>query len=284
METFELNNGNFLPAIGLGTFPMKHEIVKKAVAHLVENRKTDRGVVLLDTARDYGNESDLGIVLHDYLGKSKRENLFITTKIGNSQQMNYAKGGFIEADIECSLQNLRLEYVDMLLMHWPFPELYEKTWKLMEQIYKKGLVKNIGVCNFKIRHLERLLKVADVIPVVNQIELHPLRTAETDVAYCKKNGILVQAYCPLGLMDDSLKNSVILKTLASKYHKDIAQIILRWDFQNGIASVPKSSTLERIDSNFNIFDFCLSETEMEAIHLLNRDYKFYCESFYCPGY
>lgn len=283
-----LNDGNQLPAIGLGTFPMRRGVLDYAVSHFLKrNTKKADQKLLLDSARDYGNESDLGDSLSNIMLKDKnvrRENLFVTTKIGNAQQMLYAKGLSIEKDIECSLVNLKLDYVDLLLMHWPFPELYEKTWKLMERVHRSGMAKSIGVCNFQVRHLKRLLDFAELLPAVNQIEVHPLRTGKNDVEFCKLNRIQVQAYCPLGLMDDRIKENKLLKLLSAKYRKSIAQIILRWDYQSGIASVPKSSTADRIGCNFDIFDFRLTESEIAEIDSLNEDYKFYSESFYCPGY
>lgn len=281
-----LNNGNVLPPVGLGTFPMKASTLEYAVQNLAAPKSSLCGYILLDSARDYGNESDLGTCIEKICrgGDVKRKYLFITTKIGNRQQIIYDEGVDIRNDILHSLKSLKIDYLDMLLMHWPLPGYYIKTWKMMEKVLKEGLVKNIGVCNFRERHLKVLLEYADVVPAVNQIEIHPLRTAKKDVAFCRANGIQVQAYCPLGLMDSRIKNSGILNELAIKYGKTVPQIILRWDYQNGIASVPKSSSPERIASNFNIFDFDMSDDDISRIDNMNIDYKFYSESFYCPGY
>lgn len=286
MHDFILNNGNVLPAVGLGTFPMKASTLKYAVQYFVSQKAGLCSYILLDSARDYGNEADLGTCIEQVcLGMDiQRSDIFITTKIGNRQQKIYSEGIDIMYDIDQSLKDLKVEYIDMLLMHWPLPEYYIKTWRMMERVLQEGRVKNIGVCNFRVRHLKKLLEYADIVPAVNQIEIHPLRTAKKDVAFCHENGIQVQAYCPLGLMDNRIKNSNILKELAKKYGKTIPQIILRWDYQNGIASVPKSSSPERIESNYNIFDFNISEDDMSRIDNMNIDYKFYSESFYCPGY
>lgn len=286
MQAFELNDGNSLPAIGLGTFPMKSGTLNRAVDFFMNNHLNVQGRLLLDSARAYGNEKDLGKSLMRLFKKKvvKRENVFITTKISNGQQIAYNKGKPIEEDIKKSLSDLKLDCIDLLLMHWPYPNLYKNTWRLMENILKTGMVKSIGVCNFQERHLRSLLEDATFIPSVNQIEIHPLRTAKNDVAFCQRHRIQIQAYCPLGLMDNKIRSSAVLKQIAELHTKSIAQIILRWDYQQNIASVPKSSTPERIKSNFDIFNFELTDEEMRLIDSLNEDYKFYSESFYCPGY
>ncbi len=259
MEYFLLNNGNQLPAIGLGTFPMRRNVLDHAVYHYIKGNNSTKKKLLLDSARDYGNESDLGKSLSVLInqGKIKRENLFITTKIGNRQQMSHEQGIAIAKDIERSLSELN-EYIDLLLMHWPLPGLYEKTWNLMGSIYQSGLAKNIGVCIFSIRHLTRLLRSANIIPAVNQIEIHLLQTADEDIAFCKSRGIQLQAYS-LDLTDDRIRKSSVLNQIANRYNKNAPQIVLRWDFQKGVASIPKSSTPEQIENNFDIFDYELSK-------------------------
>lgn len=286
MFCFTLNDGNKLPVLGLGTFPMKKEVLDYSVKYFVSNLRDGDSKLLLDSARDYGNEKDLGASLSQLRSKSiiNREQLFITTKIGNVQQMECAGSDKMIESIKLSLSYLQLDYVDMLLMHWPLPDHYINTWKIMEEIKDLGLTKSIGVCNFRVRQMAELLEVATMFPAINQIEVHPLHTAREDIRFCQQQGIQIQAYCPLGLMDERIKNSLLLREIANVHHKDIAQVILRWNFQNGLASIPKSSSLKRIDSNFKIFDFELSDSEMCSIDAMNQNYKFYSESFYCPGY
>lgn len=286
MFYFTLNDGNKLPALGLGTFPMKKDVLDHAVKHFLSHTEACDSKLLLDSARDYGNEKDLGVSLSQLICKSvvSRERLFVTTKIGNRQQMRCTNSNSLIEDIKSSLRSLQLDYVDLLLMHWPLPDHYVYTWKMMEEVKNLGLARSIGICNFRIRHITKLLETSTIVPAVNQIEVHPLRTAKCDISFCQQQGIQVQAYCPLGLMDERIKNSQTLQKIANNHHKDIAQIILRWNFQNGLASVPKSSSPKRIDSNFSIFDFELSDSEISSIDAMNQDYKFYSESFYCPGY
>ena len=287
MQNFTLNDGFKMPCIGLGTFPMRKDVLKYAVNHFLTHEKNEGNKLLLDSARDYGNENDLGDCLHSLFTSHivNREQLFVTTKIGNRQQVDAKMGkvNLVES-VKQSLYYLQLDYVDLLLMHWPYPNHYIDTWKAMEEVKKLGLSKSIGVCNFRVRHMEKLLANASIIPAVNQIEVHPLRTATEDVNFCRQKGIQIQAYCPLGLMDKRITESQTLNDIANRHSKSIAQIILRWDFQHGIASVPKSSSPKRIDSNFDIFNFTLTDEEIHAIDSLDQDYKFYTESFYCPGY
>lgn len=277
MQHLTLINGVKIPQVGLGTWLMKNKELIKAV-----NSGISIGYVGIDVARDYGNEKDMGDTLFNVsvTGVSRRD-LFITTKIGNMQQRNKQQELL---DIDFSLRSLRIDYIDLLLMHWPYPDYFIKTWKIMEEIYKAGKTRAIGVCNFRERHLKKLFEECEIKPMVNQIEIHPLYTNKSLVKYCQERDIVVEAYCPLGLMDERIKSSKTLKNIAERHGKSIAQVILRWDVQQGLVPIPKSSSPERLRENVSIFDFALSEEEMAQIDSMNIDYKMYVESFYCPGY
>jgi diketogulonate reductase-like aldo/keto reductase len=220
-------------------------------------------------------------VLND-LGMS-RSDIFLTTKIGNSQQIL----GNISEEIELSLNNLKTEYVDLWLMHWPYPGYYKKTWSQMSDIYMTtDKVRTIGVANFRQRHFNELLCTNDVlIPMVNQMEYHPLRTVVDLKNYMKENSIATQAYAPLCRLVDPLKNAPIFKELSYKYNKSIGQIILRWHIQQGdVMPIFKSYKTSRFKENIDIFDFELTREEMQMIFALNIDYKYHIESCNCPGY
>lgn len=262
MNTFLLNNGIDIPAIGLGTFPMKRYELVATVRKAIKNN-----YLLFDTANAYGNEKFLGLAIK--LTKKKREDLFVTTKLSNSQQRN----GNIRKSLKDSLKLLRLDYIDLYLMHWPNPDTFLESWKQMEILYEEGLCKAIGVCNFHQHHLEQLLKIANVIPSVNQIELHPLLSQKLLIEYCKSKNILVQAYSPLARMHEDLIFNPVITSLSKKYEKTAVQIILRWIFQQGISSVPKTSTNKRLKSNINIFDFKITDIDMDLINQINKNFR-----------
>lgn len=258
MKTFQLNNKSKIPVIGLGTYPMNNlELIK------VIRKSVKLGYRSFDTATAYSNERFVGYGIK--FSGVKRKELFISTKLSNAQQ----RSGEIESALKDSLKRLKLDYVDLYLMHWPNPETYIESWIKMEKLYKKGLAKAIGVCNFHKHHLEKLLEVASVIPAVNQIEVHPLLNQDELVSYCKSKGILVEAYTPLARMDNRLVSNETLIQIARKYDKKISQIVLRWDYQRGIVTIPKSNKVERLKDNINIFDFSLTEEEMIAINNVN---------------
>ena len=206
----------------------------------------------------------------------------MTTKIGNGQQIK----GDICKEIDISLKNLKTDYVDLWLMHWPYPGYYEQTWKKMEDVYKAGKVSAIGVAYFDVRHLRQLLSSGvKIIPMVNQFEYHPLRTANELVGYMRAHEIKIQAYAPLCRLISPLRESSILNGLCVKYNKSLGQILLRWHIQQGDdMPVFKSYKPSRFSENINVFDFSLTEDEMDFISSLNMDYKYHIESVNCPGY
>lgn len=262
MEKIKLNNGVEMPVMGLGTFPMNKLPLVKTIRTAAQ-----MGYSALDTSAAYQNEKAVGWGIK--LSGKKREEFFVSTKISNTQQYKMDA----ETALKESLKKLKLKYVDLYLMHWPVPETFLKTWKEMEALYKKGLVRAIGVCNFHQHHLEKLFEVADVMPVVNQVELHPLLAQNELTDFCSQHGIVMEAYSPIARMDKRLIENPTLVKIASDHNKSVVQTILRWDYQKGIISIPKSSNPLRLKENISIFDFSLSPEEMQQINSLNENYR-----------
>lgn len=256
-----LNTNEKMPMLGLGVYKATGENeVESAIEEAV-----DWGYRLIDTASVYTNEDGVG------RGIARcgvpREELFITTKIWNNAQ----RLGDIEGAFNRSLERLKLDYVDLYLVHWPVPGCYTGTWKELEKIYASGRAKSIGVSNFEPRHFEELAKVSDLVPAVNQIEFHPYYYQKTTLEYCKAHGIQVQAYAPLA-RGAYLDNDVMC-VLATKYGKTPAQIGLRWSIQKGVAVIPKSTQKDRIQSNGAIFDFEIEAEDMAIIDTLNQNFR-----------
>lgn len=253
MENVKLNEGYFIPKLGLGSFDLKEKSISEAI---------DLGYRLIDTAWQYGNESEVGKAVKQ--SGIKREEIFITTKLWTDN----IRENRVEEGLEESLKNLQTDYVDLYLIHWP-AKGFEKAWLEMAKLKEQGKVRNIGVSNFNKHHFDELKQLSDIIPVLNQIERHPYFHNSEIVDYCQNNGILVQAWCPLGSPFGNLMNNTILKNLAEKYNKDSAQIILRWHIQKGILVIPRSVSAEHLKSNIDIFDFELSKDDMDVIDKLN---------------
>lgn len=257
--TRKLSNGVEIPVIGLGVFKIDDgETVYDAVRSALEI-----GYRHIDTASTYKNEEGVGRAITD--SGIPREEIFITTKVWNDEQ------GYEEtlAAFDRSLKRLNMDYVDLYLVHWPVPGKYKETWKALEKIYADKKVRAIGVSNFLPHHLEELMKDATVKPVINQIELHPQLPQTEARKYSQANGVEVEAWSPLGkatYLDDP-----VLQELAKKHQKTVAQIMLRWNYQNDVIVIPKSVNVSRQKENADIFDFELSANEMERIEGLDRN-------------
>ena len=278
MERIKLSNGVEMPCMVMSTNYMDYPLMKKVVTAGLQC-----GFRAFDTARDYGNEDIVGRVISECMKELNipREEIFITTKIGNSQQVL----GNIEQQIDISLKNLRTEYVDLGLMHWPYPDYYVDTYHKMEKVYHTGKAHAIGMANYRLRHFDRLFAAGiEITPHCVQHECHPMRTADEILSFCNENNIAVQAYSPICRMIPEIKNNGCLMRLSEKYNKTIAQIILRWHFQRGTVPVFKSTKPERLKENIDIFDFALTDEEIQAISSLDEDYKYHLESASCPGY
>ena len=212
---------------------------------------------------------------------SKEGILHISLAFLNSQQ----RLGNINEQIEISLENLQTEYVDCWLMHWPYPGYYIDTYHKMESVYNEGKIRAIGMANYHVRHFENLWKSGfDVAPHCVQFEFHPLRTAEDIVDFCKSHNISIQAYSPLCRMIPLIKDSKILKSISESHGKTIGQVILRWHYQKGIVPCFKSLKPTRLQENFSIWNFSLTDSEMKAIDSMNCGYKYHLESASCPGF
>ncbi len=258
-DTTTLHNGVKMPWVGLGVFKVKEgEEVVQSVKAAIKN-----GYISIDTAAIYKNEEGVGQAIEE--SGVPREELFITTKVWNSDQ-GYETT--LEA-FETSLNKLGLDYLDLYLIHWPGKDKYKETWKALEKLYKDGRVRAIGVSNFLVHHLEDLISTAEIKPMVNQVEFHPHLTQKELLAYCKKEGIQLEAWSPL--KQGQLLNEPVLEDLAHKYNKSVAQVILRWDLQHGVVTIPKSIKEHRIIENADLFDFELSAEDMDKIDELNQD-------------
>lgn len=219
------------------------------------------GCNMFDTSRAYaGAEYELGKALKKY----KRDEYFITTKLCNRDQIK----GDIRGAIEKSLKELNLEYVDLYLMHWPVTETYVNTWKEMENLYKEGKCRAIGVSNFNVHHLKELKKTARIFPMVNEIECHPLFTQNELRKYCDENGVKIMAYTSTAKCDERLKKTK-LPIIAKKYNKSITQVILRWHQQIGNIPIFNSTNLQHMKDNCDIKDFLLTNEELKIINDIN---------------
>lgn len=258
----KLANGVEMPWFGLGVFKVQEgqEVIDSVKAAIKAGYRS------IDTASVYGNEEGVGQAIRE--SGVAREELFITTKVWNTEQ------GYDStlAAFDQSLSKLGLDYADLYLVHWPIRAKYKDTWRALEKLYADGKVRAIGVSNFQIDHLEDLLADAAVKPMVNQVELHPLLNQQELREYCKAQGIQIEAWAPLA--QGHLLDNEVLADIAAHHNKTLPQVILRWDLQNGIVTIPKSVKEERIIANADIFDFELSEEEISRINGLNRDQRF----------
>ncbi|MCM2997855.1 glyoxal reductase [Paenibacillus rhizosphaerae] len=258
-----LNNGIEMPWLGLGVFKVEEgselvEAVKAAVKH---------GYRSIDTAAVYANETSVGQGIREALADNglKREDLFVTSKVWNAD-LGYES---TIAAYETSLKKLGLDYLDLYLIHWPVAGKYKEAWRAMERLYKDGRVKSIGVSNFQVHHLEDLMKDAEIVPVINQVEFHPMLTQKELRDFTKQHNIQLEAWSPL--MQGELLNHPLLKEIADKYGKSIAQVVLRWDLQHEVVTIPKSTKEHRIVENASLFDFELSQEDMDRIDGLNEN-------------
>lgn len=216
----------------------------------------------------YGNEKGVGRAIKE--SNVPREELFITTKVWNA---DHGYENTLKA-FDASLERLGLDYIDLYLIHWPTPKYdqYVDTYKAMEKIYKDGRSKAIGVCNFDIEHLERLLNECEVVPVVNQVERHPYFQQRELQDFCEKHHIIIEAYSPL-MNGKNVLNDSVVKEIAKAHGKTAAQVILRWHLQTGVITIPKSVTPSRIEENFDVFDFELTAEDMEKMAALDRNLR-----------
>jgi len=279
-----LNDGHFMPLVGLGTYTALDQEVKKTLRMAIE-----AGYRMFDTAMLYENEVAIGEAIREMIdeGIIRREDIFITTKVWNT----YHSQKQVMVSAKKSLENLGLDYVDLLLIHWPtgfkensghrpkdsngkymYSEIdYTETWLGMEDVLESGLTKSIGVSNFNHKQLERIIEMCEHKPVVNQVECHPYLNQQKLVDFCDEHDIILQAFTPLGRGEINVLSDLALKKIAAAHEKSVAQVAIRFQVQRGVSVIPKSCTKTRIIENMNVFDFTLAEDEMDSLMSLNKN-------------
>jgi diketogulonate reductase-like aldo/keto reductase len=260
LETrWKLNNGLKMPILGLGTWALSGSSAIRAV-----NWALEEGYRLIDTATIYGNEREIGKAIKQ--SSIKRENIFLTSKVWET---DFGFKSTIKA-FESSLRKLKTDYLDLYLIHWPRKGRSE-TWQALVRLYEENRVKSIGVSNYTIEHLEKLLEETSIIPAVNQVEFSPFLYQKDLLEYCKEKNIQLEAYSPL-TRAHKLDNH-LLKKLSQKYSKTPAQVLLRWIIQHNIIPIPKSSSKNHIKENAKVFNFTIEENDMKKLNDLNQDYR-----------
>ena len=259
--TRKLNNGVEIPYLGLGVFQVKDgDETANAVRWAIE-----AGYRHIDTAAFYGNEKSVGLGIRK--SGIERRQLFVTTKLWKTELL---QGTQMKA-FEQSLKDLQMDYVDLYLIHWPVAGKSRETWKILEEIYKSGRARAIGVSNFMEHQLDKLLQDAKIVPAVDQVECHPHLSQQSLLTYCEKAGIAFEAWSPLGGTGGKLLDDPVLKKIAGKYGKSVAQVILRWDLQRGMITIPKSIHQKRIIANADLYNFELSADDIKVINELDRN-------------
>ncbi|KKC04421.1 aldo/keto reductase [Mycobacterium nebraskense] len=261
VPTIELNDGVSIPQLGFGVFQIKPDETAAAVKTALEI-----GYRHIDTAEMYGNEKEVAQGIRD--AGLDRADVFVTSKLNNG----FHKPDDARRAFDRTLKALESDYVDLFLIHWPLPTLYDgdfvSTWKVFEEFARDGRARSIGVSNFQVAHLDRLADETDTVPSVNQVEVHPYFGNEQVRAYGRDHGIATEAWAPIAqgkVLDDPVINRV-----ADARGKSAAQVVLRWHIQRGDIVFPKSVTPERVKANFELFDFELDDSDMEAISALDK--------------
>lgn len=296
MDTYKLSNGVEIPIIGMGTWPLAGENLERLMKEALSI-----GYRMFDTADNYFNEDAIGNVLNKNNGM--RNEIFIMTKISDEKKMNfpwssigkyfYKTSPYMQAHsakevvnmlVDNSLRKLNTDYIDCLIIHWPYPDYFLDIWESMIGLYKEGKLRSIGVSNCRERHLEMLKQNFSILPMVNQICISPLDTKRTLVEYCRKESIQLVCYAPLmQIKNKLLVESEIMKNLSHKYHVDPGHILLMWNRAQNIAPIPKSARVERLKANFDFNSALMRAEDVELLCSLNEDMQYLPESLYCPG-
>ncbi|AFL69142.1 aldo/keto reductase family protein [Sulfurospirillum barnesii] len=292
MQDILLTSGNTMPIFGLGTADPMHDVkppkwVKGRWTNALYHRTLFRflwimrgfkmafliknaiksGYRMIDTSSTYRNGFYISLGIK--MSKIKREDLFIITRISNKEQWNSS----VRESVDKSLRELNIDYIDLFMFHWPVSDQFLDTWKQMEEVYKEGLVKSIGVANCHEHHLEDILKIATVIPSVNEFEIHPLMTQKKLVQFCKSKDIVPMAYTPIGRVHPKIVKNQDLIAIAKKYNKSVPQIVLRWHTQKGIPAIPRSMNKTNIEKNIDIFNFELDKSEIMRIDDIDENMR-----------
>lgn len=251
METVTLNNGMEMPILGLGTMRVKNlqEVIPGAI---------DAGYRLIDTAANYDNEQEVGAAIRK--SGISREQLFVTSKM----QILLDGAKHTAQAVENSLRNLQMDYIDLYLLHQPYGDLYGE-WRELERLYKEGKIRAIGVSNFEPFRLMDLILHNEIVPAVNQVEVHPYCQMQTEHQFHQEQGIITEAWAPFAENKNNLFDQPMLKELAGTYHKSVQQVILLWVTQRGIVAIPRTTSAEHAKANLDIFDFRLTDREMEQM-------------------
>ena len=254
-----LNDKMKMPTVGFGTWKIPNSEAPQVVSEAL-----DAGYRMVDTATVYENEEGIGVAIKE--NALSRSEIFLSTKIWSS---SHGYDSALRA-MDVSLKKLQTDYIDLYMIHWPNPTLdkYLPTWKALARLHKEGLAKSIGVCNFNIPHLQRLLDETGIVPAVNQIELHPYFQQKELREFHSRHGIVTESWSPLARA--GIFNDAIIVSLSQKYKKTPAQIILRWHFDNGLIAIPKSSKTVRMLENLDIFDFNLNAEELALMSTLDK--------------
>ncbi len=260
--TFELHNGVQMPYFGLGVYLSKDG---NEVIHAVKDA-LEHGYRHIDTAAIYNNEEGVGTGIRE--SSVDRKDVFLVSKVWNNDQ---GYDSTLKA-FDASLERLGTDYLDLYLIHWPKGERSKETWKALERLYREKRVRSIGVSNFLQHHLEDLLTSAEIVPMVNQMEFHPYLVQQKLLDFCNAKKIQYEAWSPL--MQGNIFDLDVMKDLAAKYKKTIAQIVLRWDLQKGVVTIPKSSKKERIVANADLFNFEMSDADVKLLDSLDRGKRF----------
>jgi 2,5-diketo-D-gluconate reductase A len=259
----KLNNGLEIPQIGVGTWTLRGEVARQNVRLALE-----AGFRHIDTAQGYENEAEVGQGIAD--SGVPRSEIFVTTKVATNIMRNGSEA--VRQSINESLTKLKTDYIDLLLIHWPVKDCVKHTWQVIEDYVRQGKVRSIGVSNFNRHHLDDLLTYADIRPVINQIEVHPLMTQEENIAYNHQLGIQVEAWGPFGQGDIDVIGHPLLQSLAEKYHKTASQIVLRWIVQRNLITIPRAKP-SHFAENLSVMTFALSDIDMQAISALNQNLR-----------
>lgn len=294
MTKLKTASGKSVSMVGLGTFPLQGEAMASTMTKAVE-----LGYNLIDTADDYRGETGIGMSVAK--GVFKREDVFLQTKVSNDTayadeplagkffnkytpvMKRHTVDEIVREKISVSLREMKTDYLDSVLIHYPYPDFYEEIWQTLVALQKEGIIRYIGCSNFHVRHIEKLKECSGVVPAINEIYISPIGTKEEDVKFASENNIQLMTYSPL--MDIRIKKipEEIFQPLMEKYGKTLSQLILRWNVDRGCIPLAKSQNPKRLAENIDILDFQLTQEEVLLISSLNRNNQILPETKICPG-